>query len=230
MQRFQSLSSIRVNRDRLDVSRVFETFKKCKRKILPFCWTPLWYNCTLNIVVQYLVRTINSTFTHFLKVGSNEPATGLARFTNSLHQGKPLLALKNYCQDLLKACSEKFAWTLLGYFCDWPYCICICKSFPFWCKVYGRRVFKWITQHDLLSIAVVNLLVFVALFTTHKKWSVNRYAPVLLVEYTHRIIISSARLCCSWCIVMVIMEMRWLHLCSLFCALSVSHLQNFPLP
>jgi len=56
-------------------------------------------------------------------------------------------------------------------FCGWPYCICLCWSFPFKCKIYGRRVFKWITQGDLLRFTLVNLLVFAPLFTTQKSMS-----------------------------------------------------------
>jgi len=52
----------------------------------------------------------------------------------------PLLVLKkkkNYCQDLLK---KNLPWK--DYF-GWPHCI---WRFPFRCKLYRRRVFKWITQ------------------------------------------------------------------------------------
>ncbi len=44
------------------------------------------------------------------------------------------------------------------FFCTWPYWICICRSFPFRRKIYGRRVFKWITQRGLLTFALVKLL------------------------------------------------------------------------
>jgi len=56
------------------------------------------------------------------------------RFTNSLCQHKPSFDFKkNYCQDLLKTHSEKLVQKRCGrgYFCGWPYCICICRSFPF---------------------------------------------------------------------------------------------------
>ncbi len=59
------------------------------------------------------------------------------------------LALKQYCQDLLKTHSEELALRRHGhsYFCTWPYWICICRSFPFRRKMYGRTVLNWITQH-----------------------------------------------------------------------------------
>lgn len=52
-------------------------------------------------------------------------------------------------KDLLKTCNEKlFLWlTLL---------LCICWSFPFRRKIYGRRVFKYIMQCDWF--AVINVL------------------------------------------------------------------------
>ncbi len=54
-------------------------------------------------------------------------------------------------------------------FCAWPYLLCICWSFPFRRKIYGRRVLKLITQRDLLTFALVKLLVFAALFKAPKK-------------------------------------------------------------
>ncbi len=56
-----------------------------------------------------------------------------------------------------------------SYFCAWPYCICICRSFPFRRKIYWRIVFKWITQWYLLTFALVQLLIFVPLFNAPKK-------------------------------------------------------------
>jgi len=45
----------------------------------------------------------------------------------------PLLPLKIYCQTLLKTRSERFALkrSRHTYFCGWPFCIWICRSFPF---------------------------------------------------------------------------------------------------
>jgi len=45
-----------------------------------------------------------------------------------------------------------------SYFCGCPYCICICRSLPFRSTIYGRRVFKWIMQGDLLRFALVNVI------------------------------------------------------------------------
>ncbi len=57
-----------------------------------------------------------------------------------------LLALKLYCQVLLKTRIDKLALKRSGhsYFCARPYWICICWSFPFRCTIYWRRVLKWI--------------------------------------------------------------------------------------
>jgi len=93
----------------------------------------------------------------------------------------PLLALKNYCWDLLKTRSAKLVLKRCGLscFCGWPYCICICRSFPFRRKIYGRRVFKWIRKHDLLIFALVNLLVFARLFNAQKKHVLTHFATWL---------------------------------------------------
>ncbi len=62
-----------------------------------------------------------------------------------------------------------------SYFCAWPCWICICRSFPFRRKMYGRRVFKWITQCDLQKFALVKLLAFAPLFYI-KKHLLNYFA------------------------------------------------------
>ncbi len=100
-----------------------------------------------------------------------------------------------------------------SYFCRWPYCICRFK-------IYGRRVFEWIMQYDLIRSAVVNLLVFAPLFNTSKK-------HVL----THFVLEMAAVTCTAlgW-LRCFIMEMIWLHMCSLISTLSSDHQQNFPLP
>ncbi len=46
--------------------------------------------------------------------------------------------------------------------------MCICRSLPFRHNIYGRRLFKWITQRDLLTLALVKLLVFAPLFNGQK--------------------------------------------------------------
>ncbi len=51
-----------------------------------------------------------------------------------------------------------------------------CKSFTFRCKIYGRRVFKWITQRILLTFALVKLLVFAPLFNAQIKHVLNYFA------------------------------------------------------
>ncbi len=83
---------------------------------------------------------------------------------------KHLLALNYYSQDLLKTRSDKLALKrrVRSYFYAWPYWICICGSFPFRCNIYGRRGFKWITQHNLLTFALIKLLVFAPLFNAQK--------------------------------------------------------------
>lgn len=61
-----------------------------------------------------------------------------ARFINSLCERKCFWR-KNYCQDLLKTRIERFALKICAhsYFCDWPYCIWICKPFPFRYKIHA---------------------------------------------------------------------------------------------
>ncbi len=83
-----------------------------------------------------------------------------ARFTNSLRQFKPSFGIKivmsGFTQDAQWRISAEKAWTVI--FSTWPYWICICRSFPFRRKMYGRSVLKWMTQCDLLMF--VKLLVF----------------------------------------------------------------------
>ncbi len=45
-----------------------------------------------------------------------------------------------------------------------------------WCKMYGRRVLKWITQRALLTFVLVKLLVFAPLFNDPKKHVSNYFA------------------------------------------------------
>ncbi len=100
-----------------------------------------------------------------------------ASFTKSLCQRKPSLALKLYCQVLLKTHSDQLALRRGQlFFCAWPYWICICRSFPFRRKSYGRSVFKWIMQRDLLTFALVKLLAFALLFNAQKKHVLNYFA------------------------------------------------------
>ncbi len=101
-----------------------------------------------------------------------------ARFTNSLRQRKPSFGIKivlsGFTKDAQWSISAEKACTQL--FCAWPYWICICGSFPFRCKMYGRRVFKWITQRDLLTSALLKLLIFAPLFNAPKKHVLNYLA------------------------------------------------------
>ncbi len=63
-----------------------------------------------------------------------------------------------------------------SYFCARPYWILICRSFPFRRKIYGRRLFKWITQRDLLTFVLIKLLVFTPLFNAQKTHVLNYFA------------------------------------------------------
>jgi len=91
----------------------------------------------------------------------------------------PLLVVKHYSQDLLKTRCEKLALKRCGrgYFCSWPFYICICRCFPFRHNIYGRRVFNW---------NMFFLLVFAPLFTTEKKhnqmliWNIMFYICILV--------------------------------------------------
>ncbi len=79
-----------------------------------------------------------------------------ARFTISLRQHKPSFGVKKVLSGFTKdtqweIIAEK-AWTVI--FCKSPFWICIFRSFPFDQYIYGRRVFKRITQHDLLRFAL----------------------------------------------------------------------------
>ncbi len=89
-----------------------------------------------------------------------------ASFTNNLRQHKPsfgvIIVLSVFIKDAQWRISAVKVWTVI--FCTWPYWICIFRSFPFRRKIYGRRVFKWITQRNLLTFALVKLLVFAPLF------------------------------------------------------------------
>ncbi len=76
-----------------------------------------------------------------------------------------------------------------SYFFAWPYWICICRSFPFRHKSYGRRVFKWITQRVLLTFALVKLLAVAPLFNAPKKHVLNYFAlemaAIIVVGRSH---------------------------------------------
>ncbi len=65
------------------------------------------------------------------------------------------------------------------------FCSLIC-SFPFRCKSYGRRVFKWITQHVLLTFALVKLLAFAPLFNAQKKHVLNYFALEMAAIFVAR--------------------------------------------
>ncbi len=51
---------------------------------------------------------------------------------------------------------------------------------------------EYLMQGDSVRFAVVNLMVFVALFNTPKKHVLTHFVPVLLVDYMHLIITGSA--------------------------------------
>ncbi len=72
-----------------------------------------------------------------------------------------------------------------------PYWICICKSFPFRRKIYRRRVFKWITQRDLLTFALVKLLAFVLLFKHVLNYFELEMAAIVVAENRERVDFSS---------------------------------------
>ncbi len=97
--------------------------------------------------------------------------TWRASFTNSMCQRKPSFGIHIVLYDFLKTRSEELALKRHGhsYFWAWLYWICICRSFHFRRNIYGMRVFKWITQLDLLKFALVKLLVFTPLFNAQIK-------------------------------------------------------------
>ncbi len=66
---------------------------------------------------------------------------------NSNNPQKIDILMKKNCQDLLKTQSEKLAMKKYG---DVYFYACVCLSFIFRHKFYGRRVFKRIMQDDLL--------------------------------------------------------------------------------
>ncbi len=56
------------------------------------------------------------------------------------------IVLSGFTKDAQWRISTEKAWTQL--FCAWPYWICICRSFPFRHKLYGRRVLKWLFSNS----------------------------------------------------------------------------------
>ncbi len=91
-----------------------------------------------------------------------------ARFTKACASFNPLLALKNYCEDLLKTSSEKLAMKMHGQL--FSFCFVFAAHLIAYAFVgvsildlKCMWVFKLITQHDLLRFVVLNLLVFVPL-------------------------------------------------------------------
>ncbi len=69
-----------------------------------------------------------------------------------------LLVLKQYCQDLLKTCSKELVLKRRGlsYFCAWPYCICICRSFPFRQNLWEESIkITNVCAHQISGICVI---------------------------------------------------------------------------
>lgn len=56
---------------------------------------------------------------------------------------------------------------LKAYFCRWHYCICICRSFTFRGRNFGRRIFKY--KCDLLRFASCNITSICFEFNTEQK-------------------------------------------------------------
>ncbi len=83
---------------------------------------------------------------------------------------------------------DELAWKRRGHscFCAWPHWIYICRSFPFRCNIYGKRVFKWITQRVLLSFVLVKLLVFAPLLNAPKKHVLNYFGLEIAARRRHR--------------------------------------------
>ncbi len=69
--------------------------------------------------------------------------------------------------------------------------ICICRSFPFNLYIYVRRVFKWITQQNFVRFALVNSLVFAALFNG-KKACVGHYGNEKLHLFFNLLLVSKS--------------------------------------
>ncbi len=170
------------------------------KKTMPFCWNyapgmffqwcwvvkkciqeSLWPRSTRSVLTHNYCSVVTAClhddlnyFIHILLQHRHR-----ASFTNSLRQRKPSFGVK----IVLSGFTKDTQWRISAekevdksYFCTWPYWIWICRSFPLRCKIYGRRVLKWITQWDLLMFALVRLLVFAPLFNTPKKHVLNYFA------------------------------------------------------
>ncbi len=83
-----------------------------------------------------------------------------ARFTNSLRQCELSFGIKIVLSELTKDAQWRIStWKGMdSYFCAWSYGISFRR------KIYGRRVFKWITERILRTFVLVKLLVFAPLF------------------------------------------------------------------
>ncbi len=100
------------------------------------------------------------------------------RLRASLRPHKPSFGIKIILSCFIKGTqwriSAEKAWTQL--FLRLTLLNMHCRSFTFRCKIYGRRVFKWITQRILLTFALVKLLVFAPLFNAQIKHVLNYFA------------------------------------------------------
>ncbi len=93
--------------------------------------------------------------------------------------------------------SDKLALKRHGhsYLWAWPYWICISRSFPFRLKMYGRTVFKWITQRDWLTFALASDYWHLCHYLLHKlfcAWNLcylllevegRGYVPLILIYF-----------------------------------------------
>lgn len=96
--------------------------------------------------------------------------------------------MSEFTKDAQWIISAEKVWS--SSFCDWPDCICISRSFPFRRKHFGRRLFKWFTQRDLLMFAHVLCMAFARLFNAEKKHVLNHFAlemaAIVVARRRHR--------------------------------------------
>ncbi len=87
-----------------------------------------------------------------------------ASFTNSLRQRKPSFGVKIVPSGF----TREMQWQISAKKRYRPYWICISRSFTFRRKIYRSRVFKCITQRDLITFVLIKLLVFAPSFNAQK--------------------------------------------------------------
>ncbi len=143
---------------------------QCSERWMMALWYEIWHDimvkqfCALIIIIHVLFagfdrrsyvrfRASDRGLVTLALTESDMPVNRFgASFTNSLRQRKPSFVIKivlsGFTKDAQWQISTDKAWTQLQfdirYSYTWPYWICICRSFPFRCKIYGRRVLKWI--------------------------------------------------------------------------------------